>query len=131
VRTFEPAVCERVLARMGELLAGVTSAWGATYQFDHSTLPAVVNDAECAALVAGVAGALLGPERVAETKATGSDDMAYFLEERPGCYFFLGGGNESKGTTYPHHHPQFDFDEDCLGLGIELGLRVIEAALSS
>jgi amidohydrolase len=131
VRTFEPAVCERVLARMDQLLAGVTSAWGATYQFDHSTLPAVVNDPECAALVAGVAGALLGPERVAETKATGSDDMAYFLEERPGCYFFLGGGNASKGITYPHHHPQFDFDEDCLGLGIELGLRIIEAALSS
>jgi len=130
VRTFEADVCERVLARMDELLAGVTSAWGATYQFDRSTLPAVVNDAECAALVAGVAGALLGPERVAETRVTGSDDMAYFLEARPGCYFFLGGGNAAKGITYPHH-PRFDFDEDCLGLGIELGLRIIEAATGS
>jgi amidohydrolase len=131
VRTFDPDVCERVLSRMDEVLAGVTSAWGASYQFDNSTLPAVVNDAECAALVAGVAGALLGPERVAETKATGSDDMAYFLEARPGCYFFLGAGNESKGITYPHHHPQFDFDEDCLGIGIELGLRIVEQATGS
>ncbi len=131
VRTYEPAVLELVLARMEELLAGITSAWGATYQFDNSTLPAVVNDPECAALVEGVAAALLGPERVAETKAMGADDMAYFLEARPGCYFFLGGGNESKGITYPHHHPKFDFDEDCLGIGIELGLRIIEQATGS
>jgi amidohydrolase len=128
VRTFEADVCERVLGRMDELLAGVTSAWGASYQFDHSTLPAVVNDPECAALVAGVAGALLGPERVGEARITGSDDMAYFLLERPGCYFFLGGGNAAKGITHPHHMPKFDFDEDCLPLGIELGLRILEAA---
>jgi len=131
VRTYEPAVLELVLSRMEELLAGVTSAWGATYQFDNSTLPAVVNDPECAALVAGVAGALLGSERVAETKAMGADDMAYFLEARPGCYFFLGAGNEAKGITYPHHHPKFDFDEDCLGIGIELGLRIVEQATGS
>jgi amidohydrolase len=130
VRTYEPDVLRLVLARMDEVLAGVSSAWGASYQLDTSTLPAVVNDPQCAALVAGVAAALLGAEHVAETHATGADDMAYFLEERPGCYFFLGAGNESKGITYPHHHPQFDFDEDCLGIGIELALRIVEAALS-
>ncbi len=131
VRTYEPPVLERVLSRMEEILAGVTSAWGATHQFDTSTLPAVVNDPECAAIVAGVAGALLGADRVAETKATGADDMAYFLEARPGAYFFLGGGNATKGIIYPHHHPKFDFDEDCLGIGIELGLRIIEQVTGS
>lgn len=131
VRTYEPQVLERVLSRMDEVLAGVTSAWGATYQFDTSTLPAVVNDPRCAAIVEDVAVALLGPESVTETKATGADDMAYFLEARPGAYFFLGGGNEAKGITYPHHHPKFDFDEDCLGIGIELGLRIIEHATGS
>ncbi len=131
IRTFEQQVRDRMLERVDEILRGVTSAWGASYQFDHSTLPAVVNDAACAALVARVASDLLGPERVGEARLTGSDDMAYFLEARPGAYFFLGGGNVEKGITYPHHHPKFDFDEDCLGLGIELALRVIEAASGS
>jgi amidohydrolase len=131
VRTYEPEVLDLVLRRMEEVLRGVTSAWGGTHQFDTSTLPAVVNDPACAALVEGVAAALLGPERVGETKATGADDMAYFLEERPGCYFFLGAGNAPKGITYPHHHPKFDFDEDCLGIGLELGLRIVEQATGS
>ncbi len=54
VRTFEHAVQERVLERATQILTGVTSAWGATFQFDTSTLPAVVNDPACAALAAGV-----------------------------------------------------------------------------
>ena len=131
IRTFQREVLERVLKRADEILRGVTSAWGAEYQFDTSTLPAVVNDAECAALVAGVASAFLGPENVGEGRTTGADDMAYFLEAVPGAYFMLGGGNEARGITWPHHHPKFDFDEACLPLGIELGLRIIEQATGS
>jgi len=131
IRTFERDVQARMLKRVDEILRGVTSAWGGTYQLDTSTLPAVVNDAECAALVAGVAAAFLGPENVGEGRTTGGDDMAYFLEAAPGAYFMLGGGNVERGITWPHHHPKFDFDEDCLPLGIELGLRIVEAATGS
>jgi amidohydrolase len=131
IRTFDAHVLKRVLKRVEEILRGVTSAWEATYQFDTSTLPAVVNDPACAALVAGAASALLGPEHVGEARTTGGDDMAYFLEAAPGAYFMLGGGNAARGITWPHHHPKFDFDEACLPIGIELGLRIIEEASGS
>ncbi|MGB2693830.1 MAG: amidohydrolase [Dehalococcoidia bacterium] len=128
VRSYEPPVLDRVLSRMEEILAGVSAAWGAEYQFDHSTLPAVVNDAECAAIVQRAATDFLGAERVAEARMTGSDDMALFLEAAPGAYFLLGGGNAQRGITHPHHSAQFDFDEACLPVGVEVGLRVIEGA---
>jgi amidohydrolase len=130
VRTFHPVVLSRVLDRMEEILIGVCAAFGAEYQFDHTTMPACVNDAACASLVEGAAAEFLGPDRIGAERQMGSDDMALFLEERPGAYFFLGGGNAAKGMTHPHHTPRFDFDEDCLGLGVELGLRVVEAATS-
>ncbi len=128
IRTFEPKVLARVLKRMDELLAGVTSAWGAEYQFDNSTLPAVVNDPACAALVEGEAAALVGPDHVGTARATGADDMSYFLQEAPGTYFLLGAAPPHADRVYPHHHPRFDFDEAALPLGIELSLRVLEAA---
>lgn len=131
VRTYSNAVQARALARMDDLLRGVCLAFGAEYQFDYSTLPAVVNDAECAAVVARAGEALLGAGHVAPEQITGSDDMAYFLDARPGAYFMLGGGNAAKGITHPHHSPKFDFDEDCIPLGIELGLRIIEDATHS
>lgn len=131
IRTFEAAVLARVLTRVDEILRGVTSAFGAEYQFDHSTLNAVVNDTACAALVTGVASSLLGADHVGEARTTGSEDVGYFLEAAPGAFFMLGGGNIERGMTWPHHHPKFDFDEACLPIGIELGLRIIEKASGS
>ena len=131
IRTFEPRVLKRVLRRIEEILQGVTSGFGASYQFDSSTLGACVNDPESAAMVEAVAAAFVGPERVAETQATGADDMCRFLEERPGAYFLLGGAPASADHVYPHHHPKFDFDERCIPLGIEMGLRIIENVTGS
>jgi amidohydrolase len=129
IRTFEKRVLERVLERAEEIVRGVTSAFGAEHRFDTSTLAACVNDPASAALVETEAVALLGAERVSAGRTAGGDDMAYFLEEAPGAYFMLGAGNRERGITWPHHHPKFDFDEDCMPIGAELGLRVIEAAL--
>ena len=78
-----------------------------------------------------MAGAYLGAENVGEGRTTGGDDMCHFLQRAPGVYFLLGGGNVERGITWPHHHPKFDFDEECIGIGVELGLRIIEAATES
>jgi amidohydrolase len=44
----------------------------------------------------------------------GSEDMAFMMEQIPGCYFFIGSANPEKGLNASHHHPRFDFDEDAL-----------------
>jgi amidohydrolase len=131
VRTFEAHVLARVLRRAEEIVAGVTKGFGAEYQFDYSTLAACVNEPASAALVAGAAAAFLGPDRVAETRATGADDMCLFLEAAPGAYFLLGAAPPNAERVYPHHHPRFDFDEAALPIGVEMAMRVIEAATGS
>jgi len=55
--------------------------------------------------------------------------MSVFLRERPGCFFWLGARNERKGIAGRHHDAGFMVDEDALELGVEFGIRVIEAAL--
>jgi amidohydrolase len=47
-----------------------------------------------------------------------SEDMGFILEDIPGCYFFIGAGNEEKGINFPHHHPRFDFDEEAMKIGV-------------
>jgi amidohydrolase len=131
IRTFDDAVLARVLKRAEEILRGVTAAFGADYRFDTSTLPAVVNDPEQAALVAGVAAGLVGPENVGETRVMGADDVAYFLQRAPGVFFLLGAAPAGREHVAPHHSPRFDFDEACLPLGVELALRIVEAVSGS
>ena len=40
--------------------------------------------------------------------------MAYVLEKVPGCFFFIGAGNEEKGIAAPNHSSRFDIDEEAL-----------------
>jgi amidohydrolase len=35
----------------------------------------------------------------------------------------VGAGNEEKGITFPHHHPQFTIDEDALPIGVKMFLN--------
>jgi amidohydrolase len=90
--------------------------------------PPLVNDPAMTELVRQVAQQVVEPELgvVPNCQTLGGEDMAFFLQEVPGCYFFLGSANPAKGLDFPHHHPRFDFDEQVLSLGVELLVRCVE-----
>jgi amidohydrolase len=56
----------------------------------------------------------------------GGEDISFYLQEVPGCFFFLGAGNPAKGCGVPNHNPRFDVDEDVLPLGAEILVRLCE-----
>ena len=103
-----------------EVIEGVALACGAEAELEISRLsPAVVNDATVAKVVHAAAGAVVGLENVSSDERTmGSEDAAFFLQEVPGCYFFLGSANAERGWDAPHHNSHFDIDEDVLPLGV-------------
>lgn len=122
VRTFDNDVRDRVLQRMEEVVSGVTSSMGATYEFDDIfQSPPVINDAEMAGLVRKVAGGLIGEENVVDMEpSTGGDDMAYFQQKMPGCYFVVGAGGKDGGEYGPHHSATFGFDEEAMKTGLKV-----------
>jgi len=110
-------------------MAGICQSWGATYDLNYWRLyPPVINDAEIADLVRSVATTVIDTPTgvVPNCQTMGGEDMSFFLQEVPGCYFFLGSANTERGFTYPHHHPQFDFDEAALAMGVEIFVRCVE-----
>jgi amidohydrolase len=122
IRTFKPEIRELVLRRLREMIEGVTAACGASAELEvHSITPAVINDAETAQVVRQAAEAVVGPEQVSiGVKTMGSEDAAFFMEDVPSCYFFLGAANPEKGLVAPHHNPHFDIDEEVLVLGVAI-----------
>jgi amidohydrolase len=130
VRYFDPRYTDYLPSRMEQIVAGVCQSHGATYTWDYQTLyPPVMNDAGMADLVRSVALSVVETPAgvVPDCHTMGGEDMAFFLQAVPGCYFFLGSANTEKALAYPHHHPRFDFDETALGLGVEMFLRCVEA----
>jgi amidohydrolase len=129
VRYFDPALDGFFHQRMEQIIAGVCQTYGASYTLNYRQLyPALVNDGAIAHLVRSVAEAVMEPAIgvVPECQTMGGEDMAFFLQEVPGCYFFLGSANISLDLAYPHHHPRFDFDETALSVGVELFMRCVE-----
>lgn len=131
IRAFEPETMKFLKARFEQVVRGVTDAFGALYELTYREgLPAVVNDERSTELVRALAAELCGPERVLPDRTTMSDDMALFLQERPGCYFLLGVRNEEWGIVEPNHSPRWDLDERAVVLGVELARRIVTAALA-
>jgi amidohydrolase len=129
VRYFDPSLTDFFERRVEEIIAGICQSHGASYTLNYQKLyPPVINDGAIANLVRSVAETVIETPAgiVPECQTMGGEDMSFFLQEVPGCYFFLGAANADKGLTYPHHHPCFDFDETALGTGVEIFVRCVE-----
>ncbi len=130
VRAFEPETLKQIEGRLEQIVKGVTEAMGATYDLRYREgLPPVINDPRSTEVVRRVAGGLYGPDQVLPDRTTMSDDMALFLQARPGCYFLLGVGNDDWRITEPNHSPRWDVDERAVVLGVEFARRIIGEAL--
>lgn len=129
VRYFDRGYDGFFAQRIEQIVAGVCHSHGASYQLDYQALyPPVINDAVITDLVRSVALSVVETPAgvVPECQTMGGEDMAFFLEQVPGCYFFLGSANPSLKLDYPHHHPRFDFDESVLSVGVEMFIRCVE-----
>ena len=55
----------------------------------------------------------------------GGEDFAYYLEQIPGCFFFLGvcpAGRE----VYPSlHSDRFDFTDAAIGAGVRMFVNLV------
>ncbi len=129
VRYFNPAFDGYFGQRIEQIIAGICQSHGASYKLDYRRhYPSLINDPDMAELVRSVAAQVIETPAgvVPECQTMGGEDMSYFLQAVPGCYFFLGSANPARSLAYPHHHPRFDFDETALGMGIEIFVRCVE-----
>ncbi len=127
MRAYSTEHREKLIRRISELARSIAAAMNASCEasfFDGC--PPCVNDPAMTERVRQAAEATVGASSVdtgSEVMTTGSDDMGYFLQTVPGCYFIVGAANPEKGAKYPHHHPRFNVDEDAMPIAAEVLAR--------
>jgi amidohydrolase len=134
VRYFNPDFKGFIQQRIEKIIAGICEINGANYDLKYWGLyPPTINDNGMAQLVQSVAEEVVETPLgiVPECQTMGGEDMSYFLQEIPGCYFFLGSANPQKDLAYSHHHPRFNFDETALAIGVEIFVRCVEKFFNS
>jgi amidohydrolase len=119
VRSFDTELHRLVYRRILEMAQNMAAAFRCQASFETvAIVPAVENAAEPTGVVRQAAAAVVGPDNVIEGRTMGAEDMGFILQEIPGCYFFVGSGNEARNLSYPQHHPSFDFEERALVNGV-------------
>ncbi|MEO0393901.1 MAG: M20 aminoacylase family protein [Pseudomonadota bacterium] len=130
VRTFDPAVQDMIEREMTQIAENVASAMGAKATVSYARgYPATINSDAEAAFAAQVAAGLLGTENVITNAdpCMGAEDFSYMLQERPGCYIWLGQKDEDHQAMV--HNSQYDFNDRILPIGASYWAQLVETAL--
>jgi hippurate hydrolase len=132
VRTFDPEVQTLIESRMRTLVEGIAAMFEmrATLRYERR-YPATVNSAAETAHALAAAAAVVGADGVDAdpTPELGSEDFAYMLQAKPGCYVWLGAaqGADSPGL----HSPRYDFNDDVLAIGASYWVTLAEQQQSA
>ena len=139
VRTFTIDVLDLVERRMREIVAQLPPAFGAEGTIDfHRNYPPLINHERETAFARDVAASVVGESNVVEFEPTmGSEDFAYMLLARPGCYVGIGngdGGHREAGHgagPCTLHNPSYDFNDELIPIGATYWVRLAERYLAS
>jgi amidohydrolase len=133
VRVLNRDAWRAVPALVTELTHSVVAGTGAEVEVTYTRgVPPVVNDRLATAIVAGAAGAALGPDRVVEAEISmGGEDFSFYLEQVPGTMIRLGVGIPGSDQKFDIHQSSFDVDERSIGYGVRVMVHTALAALSA
>jgi hippurate hydrolase len=118
VRALNREVRKLLRQRIQEIVAAQAASLGVHAEVDYQDgYPVLVNTAEETAFAARVGTELLGKEKVLTDPPAvmGSEDFAFMLEHRPGCYLFLGNGDGAGSCMV--HNPGYDFNDAAMETG--------------
>ena len=130
VRAFRNELRDQAETAMERVCQGIGVAHGVQVELDYRRgYPPTVNTADEAGLCRAVAAELVGTDNVRTDRhpSMGAEDFAYFLNERPGCYVWIGNGLGEGGCML--HNPHYDFNDDILALGASYWVKLTEAVL--
>jgi len=139
VRTFSVEAIDLIEGRMRAIAEHTAAAFDCEVEFEfvRNYPPLINHEAEtdfCREVMADVVGA----DNVFEFEPTmGSEDFAFFLLEKPGCYVVIGNGSgEHRDAGHGMgpcmlHNPNYDFNDELIPIGASYWVRLAERWLAA
>ena len=133
VRTDTQETQQKINKRLTEIVKGHEQSFGVTIDLSMAQLaPALVNtELETEQLRESLQPLFAEGQVLSKLpkKVMGTEDFAYMLQERPGCYFMLGNGTgEFHGCSV--HNPHYDFNDELIAIGADCWVSLTERYLA-
>ena len=138
VRTFTMETLDLIESRMKALTEQLPPAFGATGSLHfHRNYPPTINEPTQTEFAVEVMRELVGADNVnaACEPTMGSEDFAFMLLAKPGCYAFIGNGDGSHREgghgmgPCMLHNPSYDFNDELIPLGGSYWVKLVQRFL--
>jgi amidohydrolase len=132
-RCFKSSVQQAISEKLRALVKGISEGLGVTSEIvfnpENPGYPVTFNSEAEAAIALKAAVAVAGDDGVNRDPAPcmGSEDFAFMLQERPGCYIWIGNGTSHNSCLL--HNPHYDFNDDILPAGVAYWVKLVELVL--
>jgi amidohydrolase len=130
-RSFKPEVQNVQELAIRRIATGICQAHNCKLEMMYQRrYPPTVNDTQATKAAARAAEDVSGPKKIIinPTPSMGSEDFAFMLNEKPGCYVWIGNGSVEGGCML--HNPNYDFNDDILAIGASYWARLVETELA-
>ncbi len=133
VRSFKKATQDQMERDIDRMARAICESQGASMTLRYERrYPALVNSEAETAIAGAVAAKVVGQDKVVmgAEPLMGSEDFAYMLEAKPGCYVWLGNGTEGGPGGCAVHNPRYDFNDEIAVVGASYWATLVEQVLS-
>jgi amidohydrolase len=134
-RCFDSAVQTLISEKIRQMVNAVCAAFDmrAEIKFnpENAGYPVTYNSDKETALALQAATAVVGEASIHPnpTPSMGSEDFAFMLQEKPGCYIWIGNGSSENSCLL--HNPHYDFNDDILSAGMAYWIELVKLSLGN
>ena len=119
-RAYTESNKQLIKKRMKEIISGIEQTFGAKIKLHYKDgYPPVINHRQSTERLKVSAKKIVGDDNVMNPYLSmGGEDFSYFLNQIPGCFFFLGSApKDREPMSTPQHCSHFDIDEEVMLIG--------------
>jgi hippurate hydrolase len=132
-RFFNPDTGHKIEDRIKQITQHICTGFEVSedivFNPDNPGYPVTINTETESKIAAEVAAEIAGSNNVDlnPVPSMGAEDFAFMLQEKPGCYIWIGNGL-SVGSCLLHN-PHYDFNDDILPVGAAYWVKLVEKVL--
>ena len=132
-RCFSSAVQTIIADKITQLVNSICGGFNVSadirFNPENAGYPVTFNTETETVIALKAAQAIVGEDCVNQqpTPSMGSEDFAFMLQEKPGCYIWIGNGSSENSCLL--HNPHYDFNDAILPVGAAYWVKLVEMLL--
>ena len=127
--TVQTTIANKITQLVNSICGGFDVSADIRFNPENAGYPVTFNTEAETAIALKAAQAVAGENCVNQqpTPSMGSEDFAFMLQEKPGCYIWIGNGSSENSCLL--HNPHYDFNDEILPVGAAYWVKLVEMKL--